>query len=52
MQYKKNSTYAAGESNFEYNVKISDRLVKICSSYITSQFKKVVSRKTCLKFKG
>ena len=32
--------YVARESNFEYNFKISDRSVKICSSYITGCFKK------------
>ena len=44
MQYKKNSTYVAGESNFEYSFEILDRS-EICSSYVSGQLKKVVSRK-------
>lgn len=40
MQYKKNPTYVAGECNFEYTVKLSDRSVKICLSYVSGQFKK------------
>ena len=37
---KKNPTYVAGESNFEFTVKFSDRSVKICSSYVSGQLKK------------
>ena len=37
---KKKPTYVARESNFEYTFEISDRSVKICSSYVSSQLKK------------
>ena len=40
MHHKKNPTYFAGESNFEYALKISDQSVKICSSYVSGQFEK------------
>ena len=50
MQHKKNPTYVDGESNFEYTFKISDRSVEIRSSYVSGQLKKLVSRKTRLKF--
>ena len=37
---KKNPTYVAGEINSEYIFKISNRSVKICSSYVFGQLKK------------
>ena len=37
---KKNLTYVAGDSNFEYTFEISDRSIKICSSYVSDQLKK------------
>jgi len=49
MQYKKNPTYVAGESSFEYTVKFSDRSVKICSSYVSGQLKKNDFEKNAFK---
>ena len=49
MQYKKNPTYVAGESNCEYTLKISDRSVKICSSYVSGQLKKSGFEKNAFK---
>ena len=49
IQYKKNSTYVVGESNFEYTFKISDRSVKICSSYVSGQLKKNCFEKNAFK---
>ena len=37
--------YVAGERNFEYTFKISDRSVKIYSSYVYGQLKKKWFRK-------
>ena len=41
--------YVAGESNFEYTLKISDRRVKICSSYVSGQLKKSAFEKNAFK---
>ena len=49
MHYKKNPTYFARESNFEYTFKISDRSVKICSSYVSGRIKKSGFEKNAFK---
>ena len=49
MQYKKNPLHVAGESNFQNAFKISDRLMKICSSYVFGQLKKSGFEKNAFK---